>query len=106
MIMVACDFDMGAPAALVAQQAGVIAISSCGADDKLGNLTMEHVFTMATEADGTGRMLADWAFKKQGWKTAYVLLDAFIQYDKSLCAGFVERSSTNLRAPQLDRAPG
>lgn len=92
MIMVACDFDMGSPAALVAQQAGVIAISSCGADDKLGNLTIgNNVFTMATEADGTGRMLADWAFKKQGWKTAYVLLDTFIQYDKSLCAGFVER---------------
>ncbi|SEH89710.1 branched-chain amino acid transport system substrate-binding protein [Paracoccus alkenifer] len=92
MIMVACDFDMGAPAALVAQQAGVIAISSCGGDDKLGDLTIgNNVFTMATEADGTGRMLADWAFKKQGWKAAYVLLDTFIQYDKSLCAGFVER---------------
>lgn len=92
MIMVACDFDMGAPAALVAQQAGVIAISSCGGDDKLGDLTIgNNVFTMATEADGTGRMLADWAYRKQGWKTAYVLLDTFIQYDKALCAGFVER---------------
>jgi branched-chain amino acid transport system substrate-binding protein len=92
MIMVACDFDIGAPAALVAQQAGVLAISSCGADDKLGDLTIgNNVFTMATEADGTGRMLADWAYNKQGWKSAYVLLDTFIQYDKSLCAGFVER---------------
>ena len=92
MIMVACDFDMGSPAALVAQQAGVIAFSSCGADNKLGNLTIgNNVFTMSTQADGTGRMLADWAYRKQGWKTAYVLLDTFIQYDKSLCAGFVER---------------
>ncbi|WP_188052186.1 ABC transporter substrate-binding protein [Aureimonas fodinaquatilis] len=92
MIMIACDFDLGAPAALIAQQAGVIAISSCGGDDKLGDLTIgNNVFSMATEADGTGRMLADWAFRKQGYKTAYVLLDTFIQYDRSLCAGFVER---------------
>ncbi|MBY5989102.1 ABC transporter substrate-binding protein [Roseovarius atlanticus] len=94
VIMVACDFDMGAPAALVAQQAGIIAMSSCGADDKLGNMTIgNNVFTMATEADGTGRMLADWAYNMKGWRSAYVLLDTFIQYDKSLCAGFVERWS-------------
>lgn len=91
-MMIACDFDLGAPAALVAQQAGILAISSCGADNKLGNLTVgNNVFTMATDADGTGRILADWAYKQKGWRKAYVLLDTFIQYDKSLCAGFVER---------------
>lgn len=92
VMMVACDFDLGSPAALVAQQAGVIAISSCGADAKLGDMTIgNNVFTMATAADGTGRIMADWAYKKMGWKTAYVLLDTFIQYDRSLCAGFNER---------------
>jgi branched-chain amino acid transport system substrate-binding protein len=92
MIMVACDFDMGAPAALAAQRAGVIAISPCGADMKLGNFTIgNNVFTMATDSAATGRILADWAYKKKNWRTAYVLLDTFIQYDKSLCAGFTER---------------
>lgn len=91
-LMIACDFDLGAPAALVAQQAGILAISSCGADNKLGNLTVgNNVFTMATDADGTGRILADWAYRQKGWRKAYVLLDTFIQYNKSLCAGFVER---------------
>jgi branched-chain amino acid transport system substrate-binding protein len=92
MMLTACDFDSGAPAALVAQQAGVIAMSSCGADIKYGNLTIgNNVFTMATDSEGTGRILADWATNKMGWKTAYGLLDTFIEYDKSECRGFVAR---------------
>ena len=92
MMLTACDFDAGAPAALVAQQAGVIAMSSCGADIKYGNLTIgNNVFTMATDSEGTGRILADWATNKMGWKTAYALLDTFIEYDKSECRGFISR---------------
>ena len=91
LMLTACDFDEGAPAALVAQQAKVIAISSCGADIKYGNLTIGNdVFTMATDAEGTGRILADWATHKKGWKTAYALDDTFIEYDKSECRGFVD----------------
>jgi len=91
LMLTACDFDQGAPAALVAQQAKVIAISSCGADIKYGNLTIGNdVFTMATDAEGTGRILADWATHKKGWKTAYALDDTFIEYDKSECRGFVD----------------
>jgi branched-chain amino acid transport system substrate-binding protein len=92
MMLTACDFDAGAPAALVAQQAGVIAMSSCGADIKYGNLTIgNNVFTMATDSEGTGQILADWATNKMGWKTAYALLDTFIEYDKSECRGFASR---------------
>ena len=92
MMLTACDFDAGAPAALVAQQAGVIAMSSCGADIKYGNLTIgNNVFTMATDSEGTGRILADWATNKMGWKTAYALLNTFIEYDKSECRGFISR---------------
>ena len=91
MVMTACDFDSGAPAALVAQKAGVIAMSSCGADMKYGDLTIgNNVFTMATDAAGTGAIMADWATKKKGFKKVYVLLDSFIEYDKSLCRGFVK----------------
>ncbi len=91
LLLTACDFDSGAPAALVAQKAGVIAMSSCGADMKYGDLTIgNNVFTMATDASGTGQIMADWATKKKGFKTAYVLVDTFIEYDKSLCRGFVE----------------
>ncbi|TIU72058.1 MAG: ABC transporter substrate-binding protein [Mesorhizobium sp.] len=92
MLMTACDFDSGAPAALVAQQSNILAISSCGADIKYGNMTVgKDVFTMASDAAATGAIMADWATKKMGWKKAYVLLDTFIEYDKSLCRGFVDR---------------
>jgi branched-chain amino acid transport system substrate-binding protein len=92
LILTACDFDNGAPAALVAQKANRLAMGSCGADIKYGNLVIgNNVFTMATDASTTGRILADWGSRKKGWKTAYVLLDTFIEYDKSLCRGFVER---------------
>lgn len=91
-MLTACDFDSGAPAALVAQQAGILAMSSCGADIKYGNLIVgNNVFTMATDAEGQGRILADWATKKMGWKTAYALVDTFIEYNKSVCRGFVAR---------------
>ena len=67
-------------------------MSSCGADIKYGNLTIgNNVFTMATDSEGTGRILADWATNKMGWKSAYALLDTFIEYDKSECRGFVAR---------------
>lgn len=92
LLVIACDFDSGAPAALTAQRANVIAISTCGSDIKLGNNTVgNNVFTMATDAAAQGAILADWAYKKQGYRSAYVLLDTFIQYDKSLCAGFTKR---------------
>lgn len=92
MMMTACDFDSGAPAALVGQAANVLSISSCGGDIKYGNMTIgNNVFTMASDAEATGRIMADWATKKMGWKTAYVLTDTFIEYDKSLCRGFLAR---------------
>ena len=69
----------------------MIAMSSCGADIKYGNLIIgNNVFTMATDAEGTGRILADWATHKKGWKSAYALYDTFIEYDKSECRGFVD----------------
>jgi ABC-type branched-subunit amino acid transport system substrate-binding protein len=45
----------------------------------LGSSSLVHDATLAR------------ATKKMGWKTAYVLLDTFIEYDKSECRGFVAR---------------
>ena len=90
MMLTACDFDTGAPAALVAQQANVLAISSCGGDMKAGGLSFgKKVFTMATRAEGSGRNFSHLGKKKMGWKTAYALVDTFIEYNKSVCRGFV-----------------
>jgi branched-chain amino acid transport system substrate-binding protein len=92
MVIVGCDFDMGAPPALVANQHKIISFSTCGADIKFGNLSAgKYVFTMASDSAATGAIMADWAFRHRGWKTAYTLLDTIIEYDKSLCRGFKER---------------
>ncbi|BCP52219.1 branched-chain amino acid ABC transporter substrate-binding protein [Kaistia sp. 32K] len=88
-IIVSADFDMGGPAALVANQEGVLAFSTNGADIKLGNKAVgPYVFTLATEAEGAGALLADWAYRKQGWKTGYLLEDTALEYTKSLARGF------------------
>ena len=36
-------------------------------------------------------MLAEWAYKRKKWKTAYVLLDNTIAFTKSLCGSFATR---------------
>jgi branched-chain amino acid transport system substrate-binding protein len=92
MLIVSCDFDMGGPAALIANQKKVIAFSTCGADIKLGNMAIgPYVFTMATDSTAMGALLADWAYHEKGWRKAYVLVDTIIEYTKSLCRGFSER---------------
>jgi branched-chain amino acid transport system substrate-binding protein len=96
VLIESCDFDIGGPAALVANQAKVINFSPCGADIKLGNKAIgPYVFTMATDAEASGALVADWSYRKQHWKTAYILVDTIIEYNKSVCRGF-EKKWTDL----------
>lgn len=89
VLIISCDFDMGAPTALVANQKGVISFSTCGADAKLGNHAIgRYVFSLASEAEANGSLLASWSVHKQGWKTAYLLTDSSFEYTKSLGRGF------------------
>jgi branched-chain amino acid transport system substrate-binding protein len=92
LIIVSADFDMGGPSALVANQAKVISFSTNGADIKLGNKAIgPYVFTAATDAQGSGALLADWGYKEKHWKTAYILTDVSLEYTKSVARGFKER---------------
>jgi branched-chain amino acid transport system substrate-binding protein len=76
----------------VANSKKVISFSPCGGDIKLGNMAIgKYVFTMATDAEASGALMADWAYQKQGWRTAYVLTDTIIEYTKSVCRGFDKR---------------
>ena len=95
-LMISCDFDIGAPAALVANQNGVVSMSTCGGAIELGNKSAGDMeYSMASEGGSTGALLADWAYHVKGWRTAYTLLDVTIEYDKSLCRGFTDEF-TNL----------
>ncbi|MGE0503452.1 MAG: ABC transporter substrate-binding protein [Rhizobiaceae bacterium] len=91
LVVVSCDYDMGSPAAFAAQSAGVIAISLCANDPKMGVQGVgTHAFSWSFAAQSGGYVLADFGYE-EGWKKAYSLLDTTIEFNKSTCAGFNAR---------------
>jgi branched-chain amino acid transport system substrate-binding protein len=89
VVVVSCDYDFGAPAALQAQRAGVISVSICAGDPKMGVLGVGPLsFSASVAAQSEGAADAQYSWNEKKFKTAYVLLDDSIEYDKSLCAGF------------------
>ncbi len=92
LVVVTCDYDYGSAAATVAIDKGLIAFSTCAGDPKFGPQGLgPNAFTMATGAPGQAVAMAEWAFEKQGWKTAYVLMDTTIAFDASWCGAFKKR---------------
>jgi branched-chain amino acid transport system substrate-binding protein len=90
-ILFPSDFDFGAPGAYVAQQKDVIAFSGVS-DPKFGVQGVGPLaYSTSNASQAQGGLLAEWAYKQKGWKTAYVLLDNTIVYTKSLCASFATR---------------
>ena len=84
-----CDYDYGAPAALQGQKAGKITVFMCAEDPKAGIAGIgPFSFTSSVAAQVQGAVFGEWGYEKKGWRTAYVLLDDSIEYDKSICAGF------------------
>jgi branched-chain amino acid transport system substrate-binding protein len=91
-VVTSCDFDFGGAAALVANSKGVPAMGTCAADPKFGVQGIgKYAFTMATGTPGLAALSAEWAFKKAGWKKAYILKDMVVEYTKSVCDYFKER---------------
>jgi branched-chain amino acid transport system substrate-binding protein len=88
-IVVTCDYDFGGPAAVSASRAGKISWALCAEDPKMGVQGIGPMaFTGAEAAQLQGSSIAEWGFSKKGWKTAYLLLDNLIEYNKSVCYGF------------------
>lgn len=89
LVIVSCDYDQGAPAALAATSAGKLAISLCAGDPKMGVQGIGKLaFTAATAGQAQGATNAAWAHDKMGLKSAYILTDTKIEYSKSVCKGF------------------
>ncbi|MBX3568808.1 MAG: ABC transporter substrate-binding protein [Rhizobiaceae bacterium] len=92
MVVVTCDYDYGGAAASVADGANLIAFSTCAGDPKFGPSGIgPNAFTMSTGSPGQAVALAEWAYNKQGWKTAYILLDTTIAFDASYADAFERR---------------
>ena len=88
-LVLSCDYDYGSPAALAAEDEGVVSMSTCAGDPLMGIQGVgPHTFTAALAAQVQGAVAAEWGYETKGYRNAYVLLDTFIEFNKSVCAGF------------------
>ncbi len=89
MMVVSCDYDFGAPAALSAEAEGMVSFFLCAEDVKAGIQGVgPHAFSGSVLAAVQGATMAEWSHAKREAKTGYVLLDTTIEYNKGICTGF------------------
>ena len=93
-IIAPSDFDFGGPASREAQKAGIVGISPAASSPFYGSKALgDKQFTMSMWNTTMGAAAAQHA-REQGWDTAYVVTDDFIQYTKDLGLYFVEHFKT------------
>lgn len=91
-IVTTCDFDFGAPTALVAQENDILSMAPCSSDVKFGPRGIGPLaFSAGTPNITEGAVMAKFAYEDQGWKTAYVLTDNSVTYTKGMCPAFASR---------------
>ena len=89
LLVVSCDYDFGAPAALAASQAGIMNISLCAGDPKMGAQGVgPFTFTANNSGQTEGIAMAEYATQVMGLGTVYLLEDLAIEYHRSATAGF------------------
>jgi branched-chain amino acid transport system substrate-binding protein len=89
LVVVTCDYDFGSPAAVQAQKAGIVSVSLCAGDPKMGPVGVgSYAFSAGVAAPAEGFTHAQWAYNNRKYRNAYILLDDLIQYNKSVCSGF------------------
>lgn len=88
-VIVDCDFDFGAPAANMAQGAGLISFFLCAGDPKAGIEGIgSYAFSGGNAAHVDGAAMAIWSYERKGARKAYLLRDETLEYSQSTCAGF------------------
>lgn len=99
MLVVSCDYDFGAPSALVAEGEGMNSFFLCAEDVKAGIQGVgPNAFSSSVLAPVQGATMAEWSYSKRDARKAYVLEDTFIEYNKGICTGF------NWMFPRLEGA--
>lgn len=89
MLVVSCDYDFGAPAALAAEAEGKNSFFLCAEDVKAGIQGVgPNSFSGSVLAAVQGATMAEWSLNKRDAATGYVLLDTTIEYNKGICTGF------------------
>src|SRR5574341_73414 len=76
IIIAPCDFDIGAPASKVAQEAGMVGMSTCASSPLYGSEVLGDLqFTASVWNNNLAGAGAEWAYKEKGWRTAAVVND-------------------------------
>lgn len=89
MVVVSCDYDFGAPAALAAESSGLISFFLCAESVKAGIQGVgPNSFSASVLAAVQGATMAEWAYNKKEARTFYRLLDTWTEYNKGICDGF------------------
>ncbi len=89
MLIVSCDYDEGAPAAIAAIDKGKLAFSLCAGDPKMGPQGLGPMaFTGSTGAGNQAYAMAEWAYYEKGLRTTYTLLDTSLEFHKGACSYF------------------
>ncbi|MBM3614709.1 MAG: ABC transporter substrate-binding protein [Alphaproteobacteria bacterium] len=89
MVVVSCDYDFGAPAALTAESSGLISFFLCAESIKAGIQGVgPNSFSGSVLAAVQGATMAEWSYNKKGARTYYRLLDTWTEYNKGICDGF------------------
>jgi branched-chain amino acid transport system substrate-binding protein len=97
LVVVSCDYDFGAPAALMAEANGKVSFFLCAESVRAGIQGVgPHSFSASVLAAVQGATMAEWAHETMDARNFYVLLDTWTEYNKGICDGF------DWRAPMLD----
>jgi branched-chain amino acid transport system substrate-binding protein len=89
LVVVSCDYDFGAPAALAAEAAGKVSFFLCAESIKAGIQGVgPHSFSASVLAAVQGATMAEWSYDKKNARTFYRLLDTWTEYNKGICDGF------------------
>jgi len=89
LVVVSCDYDFGAPAALAAESSGKVSFFLCAESIKAGIQGVgPNSFSASVLAGVQGATMAEWAYNKKGARNFYRLLDTWTEYNKGICDGF------------------
>jgi len=91
VLVVTCDYDTAAPAALVAEKSNVLNVAPCVGDPIYGPKGgLPNGFSMGDGVPGEGSVMAEFS-NKQGYKNAVLLEDTSIKYTQDQCKVFTQR---------------
>lgn len=92
IVVTSCDFDFGAPAALAAQKKNLLSFSTCAGSLNFGPRGIGPLaFTMANSSETQGAAIAEWGYQKRGLRSAYVITNPGLAFEKELCDAFATR---------------